>query len=149
MNATGARLLGVVAVVVLTTSADASAPTGRYVTAGGTVYDTKTKLTWQQTVSSKTYTWVDAKTYCVDVGASLGGTGWRLPTIKELQTIVDESRCYPSMDPTAFSATPGGWFFWSSSPVAALQSSAWFVNFSDGSAYHFAVSNASNVRCVR
>ena len=60
----------------------------RYTTAGGTVYDTKTKLTWQQAISSSTYTWADAQTYCAGVSMSLGGTGWRLPTLVELKTIV-------------------------------------------------------------
>jgi hypothetical protein len=102
MNASIHRFLGALAIiaVALPTSADASAPAGRYVvtnggTGNGTVYDTKTKLTWQQTVSSTTYTWADAKTYCAGVGTSLGGTGWRLPTLKELQTIVDYSQSNP------------------------------------------------------
>jgi len=96
MNASIHRFLGVLAVIAvgLPTSASANAPAGQYVvtasgTGNGTVYDTKSKLTWQQTVSSATYSWVAAKTYCAGVGASLGGTGWRLPTIKELQSIVD------------------------------------------------------------
>jgi hypothetical protein len=55
-----------------------------YTAAGGTVYDAKTKLTWQQTVSSSMYTWADAKTYCAGVGTSLGGTGWRLPREQEM-----------------------------------------------------------------
>jgi Protein of unknown function (DUF1566) len=142
-------------VVTLPTPADASAPAGRWVvtnggTGNGTVYDTKTKLTWQQTVPSTAYTWANAKTYCAGVGASLGGTGWRLPTIKELQTIVDYSQTSPSIDTTAFPSTPADWF-WSSSPLAGSSSNAWVVLFFDGSSVdNVDVSNVNNVvRCVR
>jgi hypothetical protein len=124
----------------------ADAPAGRYTIANGTVYDTKTKLTWQQAVPSSAYTWADARAYCS--GLSLVGTGWRLPTAKELQTIVDESRTNPSIDPNAFPSTPSS-FFWSSSPVAGSSSSAWDVDFGYGSTYVVVVSNTYAVRCVR
>ena len=93
MNASLLRFLGAIIVAaVVTAPAWATAPSGRYTITAGTVYDTKTKLTWQQPGPSATYTWAAAKTYCAGLGSSLGGTGWRLPTIKELQTIVDNSK---------------------------------------------------------
>jgi hypothetical protein len=145
-----ARLaLSIAAVLVLaglTLLARADAPAGRYTIANGTVYDTKTKLTWQQTVPSSTYTWANAKTYCS--GLSLAGTGWRLPTAKELQTIVDESRTSPSIDTTAFPSTPSS-NFWSSSPLAGSSSYAWYVNFYVGYADSIDVSYTYVVRCVR
>jgi hypothetical protein len=124
------------------------APAGRYVAASGTVYDTRTKLTWQQTAPSPTYTWADAKTHCAGVGASLGGAGWRLPTVKELQTIVDDSTTNPSMDATVFPAPPD-YDFWSSSPVADSSSYAWRVNFGYGTTFCVDVSRMYLVRCVR
>ena len=160
MNASILRFLSAVAIIAVTlpTSADADAPAGQYVvtaggTGNGTVYDTKSKLTWQQTVSSTTYTWADAKTHCAGVGASLVGTGWRLPTIKELVTIVDLSRATtPMIDPNAFPGTPPSASFWSSSPAAGSPSLAWYVNFGGrayGSANSSYITNAVNVRCVR
>jgi hypothetical protein len=131
---------------VRSASPAASAPAERYVMASGTVYDTRTKLTWQQTVPSETHTWADAKTHCAGVGASLGGTGWRLPTIKELQTIVDDSRTNPSIDPTAFPSTPAT-YFWSSTPRAS--SEALIVSFDFGYTSHHDVSKTNQVRCVR
>ena len=155
MKASIPRFLGAVSIVVvaLTTSADASAPTGRYQVrpadpSGGTVYDTKTKLTWQRLVESTTHTWADAKTYCAGVDANLGGTGWRLPTLKELQTIVDYSQSNPSIDSTAFPSTPAS-YFWSSSPVAGSPSLAWSVYFFNGNTSNGAISTTINVRCVR
>jgi hypothetical protein len=146
MNATSRHLLGAFAVVavVLTASAEASAPAGRYTTTGGTVFDTKTKLTWQQTAPAATYALAPAKTYCKTL--SLAGTGWRLPTRKELQTIVDYSQPSPAIDPTAFPATAS---FWSSSPVVGSPALAWYVLFPSGLTYSAGVSNAYDVRCVR
>jgi hypothetical protein len=153
MNTCTLRVLGalVVVAVALATSANASAPAGRYVvtnggTANGTVYDTKTKLTWQQTVPSGGYDWAGAKTYCA--GLNLGGTGWRLPTIKELQTIVDDSQTNPAIDTTAFPSTPSD-FFWSSSLLAGSSSVAWIVYFFAGVTGGLDVSKTYYVRCVR
>jgi hypothetical protein len=145
------RFLGMVAVltVLLSASAEADAPAGRYTVAAGTVYDMKTKLTWQRAVpASSMYSWADAKTYCQTLGATLDGTGWRLPTIKEIQTIVDESRSFPSIDPTAFPDTPAT-NFWSSSVSAGSSAGAWFINFGSGVPYFFAMTEMLNVRCVR
>ena len=148
MNDHLVRFLAVVALatVAFTRSADANAPAGRYTTSGGTVYDTKSKLTWQQTVPSGTYTWAGAKTYCA--GLNLGGAGWRLPTAKELQTIVDDSQSNPSIDTTAFPSTPAQ-SFWSSSPLAGSSSNAWLVDFSFGYTNNNDVSGTDYVRCVR
>jgi len=148
MNATFFRFLGAVALVsvVSSTSAEASAPAGRYTMTGGTVFDTKTKLTWQQTLPAAKYVWAAAKTYCQTL--SLAGTGWRLPTRKELQTIVDYSQSNPSIDPTAFPATPAG-AFWSSSPVAGSPTVAWSIYFIIGLTYSFVMTDPNEVRCVR
>jgi formylglycine-generating enzyme required for sulfatase activity len=148
MNATLSRFLGAVAVVsvVSSSSAAANAPAGRYTMTGGTVLDTKTKLTWQQTVPAAKYTWAAAKTYCQTL--SLMGTGWRLPTRKELQTIVDYSQASPSIDPTAFPATPAE-AFWSSSPVAGSPTVAWSIYFIIGLTYSFVMTDPNEVRCVR
>ena len=158
MSISRVRFAGVVAVIVfaLTGLADAAAPAGHYVvtagsgTGNGTVYDTKSKLTWQQTASSTTYSWAGAQTYCAGVGTSLGGTGWRLPTYKELYSIVDLSQTTgPYIDPTAFPSASSG-VFWSASPVAGSSSSAaWGVFFSLGSTYNYGVSAPFYVRCVR
>jgi hypothetical protein len=155
MNTSTSRFLSVIAIIAVTlpTSADANAPTGQYVvtaggTGNGTVYDTKSKLTWQQTTPSTTYTWANAKTYCTGVGASLGGTGWRLPTLKELQTIVDYSQSNPSIDSTFFPSTPGS-AFWSSSQMAGSSSLAWLVHFNLGDSFNYDVSYTYAVRCVR
>jgi hypothetical protein len=159
MNDSTLRFLGaiaIVAIVNLPTLADAAAPAGRYVvTAGGTnkgiVYDTKTKLTWQQEVQSN-YTWADAKTtYCPGVGSILGGSGWRLPTLKELYTIIDFSMSdAPRIDASAFPGMPTDTsaYFWSASPKSGSSNGAWGLDIG-GLVQGFWVDNTAYVRCVR
>jgi hypothetical protein len=150
MNATFPRFVGAFAVVsvALSTSVEANAPAGRYAATGGMVIDTKTKLTWQQTAAVGTYAWAAAKTYCQAL--SLGGAHWRLPTMKELQSIVDYSQSgAPFVDPSAFPATPPT-SFWSSSLAPGSPTSAWSVSFNNGgTTFTIATTTTFAVRCVR
>lgn len=57
----------------------------------GTIIDTATGLTWTQEDSGEDLLWDEALAYCE--GLSLAGEeNWRLPNIKELQSIVDYTR---------------------------------------------------------
>ena len=98
---TATLIAGLAVVAGVSTRARADAPAGRYVVSTNTVYDNKTKLTWQRTPSSSSecpYTYVQAKDYCSTIGATLGGTGWRLPTVKELLTLIDWSKTNQGFD---------------------------------------------------
>jgi hypothetical protein len=142
------RLLTLTSTVVSASSVCANPPIGRYNVGAETVIDTKTKLVWQRTVPLATYSWQEAKGYCAALGGSLGGTGWRVPTVKELQTIVDDSRADPAIDVAAFPDTPSI-AFWSSSPLLGSPSYAWNVYFYTGGTYTFYVESPFAVRCVR
>ena len=130
----------------------AGAPVVCYVAQNGIVYDGRTKLNWQQAVDAGNYTW-DAGSYCQTL--SLSGGGWRLPTWTELETIVDDSRYGPSIDPVAFPNTPttdprvSRTAYWTSSAVAGTGSYAWAVEFFYGFASPTAVASTLRVRCVR
>jgi hypothetical protein len=126
----------------------ADAPPGQYTISNGTVADNKTGLVWQQVGSASTYTWPDAGTYCTSNTAGLPGTGWRLPSLNELQSIVDDSRQGPCLDPTAFAGEPAD-LFWTSSPVVGAAGSAWLVAFGNGATGSTAATTAHRVRCVR
>jgi hypothetical protein len=132
----------------------AGAPAGRFTASSGTVHDTKTGLTWQQAVPAGTYTWGSASTsgtaqnYCASL--TLNAVSWRLPTMKELTTIVDYSVASPgpAIDTTAFPSTPTGGF-WSSTPQAA-SSNAWAVYFNGANGAPISNTSAAlSVRCVR
>ncbi len=60
--------------------------------------------------------------------AAATGIAWRLPSVKELETILDIRRSNPAIDPTAFPATPAD-YFWSSAPDVGQASFEWGVNF--------------------
>lgn len=125
----------------------ANAPQGHYTIMNGSVYDTKTKLTWQQTISSSSFTWSEAQNHCSNL--TLDGDGWRVPSLKELQTIVDETKSYPAIDPNAFPDTPLD-EFWTSSLKADAPNLAWYVDFSRvGVTFHNSVMATNQVRCVR
>ncbi len=144
-----ALALGAASVLCLPASnARANAPPGRYSIANGTVTDTATKLVWQQAVDPGTYTWAGAKSYCA--GLSLAGGGWRVPSMKELMTLVDFSvgPPGPTIDAAAFPNTPAD-YFWSSSPLAGQSSYAWLVFFSIGGTGYNGVTYTLRVRCVR
>lgn len=137
-------VLGVLAAQLPTAEADA--PPGRYTLSIDTVIDNDTGLEWQRVVSGSSYNWIDAGAYCT--GLALSGAGWRLPTIQELQSIVDESRVSPADDTGAFPGTPL-YHFCTSSVYAGDPGYAWDVDFDDGSVINNSKSNTRRVRCVR
>jgi hypothetical protein len=143
------RRLGAALVVAATLTAalvvEAAAPAGRYTISGGIVYDTKTRLTWQQSPGPSTYTLPAGEAYCA--GLSSGGLAWRVPTTKELETIVDPTLGAPAIDPTAFPGTPLS-YFWTSTPYEPQSGDAWLVYFSDGSLAYVQTNYVTNVRCV-
>jgi hypothetical protein len=115
---------------------------------GLTVVDTSTGLTWQREAPDSAYTWADAQSYCA--GLTLDGSGWTLPTLTQLQSIVDTTvAAPPTINQTAFPKTVTAPFWTSTALAGSFSGSAWEVNFSNGSSYHFAVSVEYQVRCVR
>lgn len=118
------------------------------------VTDRGTQLSWQRRPSQQTYDFDAARAYCTDL--ALQGAGWRLPSVKELQTIVDESRPSPAIDEEIFpdlpeSAAPGP-MFRTSSPSADCPDCAWLMR-ADGSVFDTGVdarqAASHYVRCVR
>ena len=144
-------LVGALTVVTLAigswaATALADAPPGRYTfPASGTVYDTRTQLTWQQAVDPGTYNWAAAVTYCAEL--SLAGSGWRLPTKLELESIVDDTRNNPALDPIAFPTNSDS--IWTSTPDAGDSSRTWYVLFNTGNSSTNGRTSAIRVRCVR
>ena len=148
MNARIAISLAAVGMAVgLAAPTRANAPAGRYQVSNGAVYDTRTKLTWQQAVQGKypaNITWANAKTYCATLDLA-GMVGWRLPTIKELLSIVDQSLSWPSIDPSAFPSTPSSYF---SSSSMDSYGSVLLLHFGTGTLGSGGEDNAV-FRCVR
>lgn len=114
----------------------------------GTITDNVTGLMWQQSDDDITRTWEQAISYCEAL--SLGGhSDWRLPNVKELQSIIAYGYYSPSINTTAFPWTKA-YFYWSSTTAAFYTSRAWYVFFENGTVDdHFNKTNTFYVRCVR
>ncbi|MCP4214004.1 MAG: DUF1566 domain-containing protein [bacterium] len=63
----------------------------------GTITDLATGLTWMKADSGKKMTWEQALKYAENVEVA-GKSDWRLPNVKELQSIVDYSRAPDARD---------------------------------------------------
>ena len=116
-----------------------SEPPGRLVVnPDGTVTDTVTKLIWQQASTGGAE--ATGLTACAALSLGSRTTGWRLPTIKELISIVDfESATAPLIDTAAFPGTLTVTYA-TSSPTSDA------VGFQDGRIY--AGNGGSEFRCV-
>lgn len=80
---------------------------------GGVVLDNATQLVWQRSDDGKTRTWQEALRYCEGLYLA-GRADWHLPTVKELQSIVDYERStIPFMHPFFTVREPKG-YFWTS-----------------------------------
>lgn len=70
----------------------------RFITkSNGTVLDSQTGLIWAARDNGENINWMNAKKYCEDYRGG-GYSDWRLPTIKELEGLYDESKGYYPMD---------------------------------------------------
>ncbi len=119
-------------------------PAPRFTVSASEVVDGKTGLIWQRGVAPVVKTWADAKAYCPTVGAN-----FRLPSVKELLTIVDLTKfAAPAIDTTAFPGTPSA-AFWTSSAMAGNSLYAWLVDFDVGNPSSGEVVGTNQVRCVR
>jgi formylglycine-generating enzyme required for sulfatase activity len=96
----------------------------------GTITDNSTGLRWQKFQSANTMTWEEALTYSHTVILD-GKTDWRLPNVKELQSLNDVSLFKPSFDTIIFPDVIAG-NFWSSTTMFQTDSKAWDINVDYG-----------------
>lgn len=156
---------------------DLTTPDNRfYIETNGTVMDNRTGLRWQrcplgytfsdnetpdfpvddQCLASTTiqFSWQEALEAVVNLnqgGGYAGITTWRLPTRKELISIVEFKCRYPSINVTAFPDTASA-VFYSSTPFFTASgggvSRIRYINFSNGNAFYGSETASAYVRLV-
>ena len=158
--------------------------------APGVVKDSRTGLEWMRcsvgqdwseksktcTGSVRTYTWqgaLDIANKLNSVGGYAGRTNWRVPTIRELQSLrycsngfvsetIDlpdgasvpkkcaEGYTQPTIAKTVFPNMDSDKYgYWTSTPYAGNSSDAWYVFFYYGNFYNYGRSSNYAVRLVR
>ena len=93
----------------------------------------------------------DTEKFTVDVNTTgLCGfnTGWRMPTVKELQGIADFGRVNPAIDPTYFPNTPSS-YVWSGTPFASYPDYSYRVDFGNGGNPYWYRNSSNSARLVR
>lgn len=78
-----------------------------------------------------------------------GFDDWRVPTIKELKTIITEKDNNENYIKLALSKNTVKNYYWSSTPVTKNNNLAWYVYFSFGCTYEYDKVHSLHVRCVR
>lgn len=121
------------------------------------VTDKRTGLTWKRCSEGQTWSGgtcigtLPARSHEAALtlaNTGQGPTGWRLPNVKELASLADKGCQVPSIDSTAFPATPINWY-WSSSPDVGSSGKAWCVSFYNGKVSNSLRGGCFHVRLVR
>jgi hypothetical protein len=113
-----------------------------------TVTDINTGLMWQQTFICEDF-FEPTLSYCENFVLA-GYDDWRLPNIKELVSIVDYEKHWPSIDTTYFPHT-NTMNYWSSTTDAASPDHIWHVKFDTGRIITKlkSITGSKYARCVR
>jgi len=150
----------------------AGAPLAYVDNGDGTITDVNTALIWEKLSldgsihdAGNVYVWDDAFSIHVATLNSTGFAGhndWRLPNVKELETIVDFQEVHPALSPafnnncspgcgvTMCSCFASGGYWSSTSYVLANnQNYSWYVSFIDGNVHVWPKNMTNWVRAVR
>ena len=103
------------------------------------VWDKETGLIWPRNanLNGAPMIWLDANTTCRTLVLA-NRTGWRLPTVEELSSLVDHSAANPALPKghpfVSVQAGTGVQAYWTSTNHENPDAAAWFVNFGSGDA---------------
>lgn len=115
------------------------------------VRDNNTGLVWEQTpTATPAPTWSSARTQCLNKAVPAMGTrGWRLPSVVELTSLMDQALAPPFV-PTVFAGVQSGIYWSSTSDAEGGSNNKFSVSLQDGSVGTSAKGiNNINFWCVR
>ncbi|WPD22023.1 MAG: DUF1566 domain-containing protein [Candidatus Electrothrix scaldis] len=124
------------------TAMEPSTPDSNFTDHGdGTVTDNSTGLMWKKCLEGLsgtgcsgtvlTFSWATALQQPA-LESDTTYTDWRLPNIKELHSIIEESCHTPAINTDIFPGIPSESVVWSSSPYAGVDTQSWNIDFSSG-----------------
>jgi len=139
-------------------------PTQYLATGDYTTTDNVTGLVWKTCPQGLTgascagtlapTTFAGATTVCTGLNAGAGYAGltnWRVPTMHELQTLIEYGVYAPAINATAFPGSPAttpAAFFWSSTAHTTVPANAWYGDFAYGGLSNTAKTTSYSLRCV-
>jgi formylglycine-generating enzyme required for sulfatase activity len=111
--------------------------------------DPKTGLEWQ-CQSPGEMTWHEAQEYAACLSLD-GKTDWRLPTLTELESLLDRTQARSDGRPCVREEVPfrDNLSYWSSTTFERHTKSAWIVMFDGAYVLSYYKINSYHVRCVR
>ena len=123
----------------------------------GTVTDNMSDLIWQKDDGGVARNWEEALAHCENLTLA-GSSDWRLPDIKELESLVtinasDETLYSPAID-TAYFPTAQNSDYWSSTASTHTLNTTWNISFNSGYVKDYFVPGDQRAafkltRCVR
>jgi Protein of unknown function (DUF1566) len=122
-------------------------PAPSFLNLGQVVLDQTTGLFWQRQAATADMTWSNALQHCEEIEID-GKSDWRLPSAKELLSLVDDTRSGPAIDQSIFPETQSR-PYWSSTPSLTSASEAILVDFTTGAAQSRSITDSRRARCVR
>ena len=118
------------------------------VSAGGKVVtDIWLQREWQRDVAPSILNIADAIPYCKGL-ATEGKTGWRLPTVRELEGLVDAKTHGPALSTEAFPGAPAK-HTWTGTSQPGDNTMDWWVSFQLGTVGVTGNAVTNQVRCIR
>ena len=137
---------------VLVLSVSASSPKARYIDHGnGTATDNSTGLMWTRDTQQipGRLAWHEALNACDNLSYA-GHDNWRLPQVKELQSLIDYGReNLPGLPTENPFINVQSWYYWSSTANTFITNSAWSVDMHYGHPWYHDKSYDFYVWCVR
>lgn len=111
------------------------------------VVDAHNGLMWAaDDVTQEPVTFAEAEKACANLRL-LGHSDWRLPTMQELGTVVDYTRCEPAVDTDLHRIKSAA--YWTSTKAAWSAGVRWLVGFYGGYGGYYDEDSRARVRAVR
>ncbi len=120
----------------------------------GTITDKEQKVIWVKDATAlkgfeNTMTWQDVKEKCENLSFAGYNSGWRMPTVEELRSIVDYARHDPAWNTDVFAGKHDNWY-WTRTECSWNKDAAWCVcSYYGGVLSSFGKGNRHYVRPVR